>query len=117
MTLKQAAAGLPFGGGKAVLAVRAVPDPESTERRELLLRHAAFVDALGGTYLTAADMNTDASDMDVMGEGTTYVLGRSPGNGGAGDPAAGTAGGGVHGIVSSAARRFGTTELAGGAVL
>jgi leucine dehydrogenase len=117
MTLKQAAAGLPFGGGKAVLAVRSVPDPGSAERRELLLRHAAFVDALGGTYLTAADMNTDASDMDVMGERTAHVLGRSPEHGGAGDPAAGTAVGVFHGIVASAERKFGTTDLAGRTVL
>ena len=58
MTFKQAAAHLPYGGGKAVLAVPTVPPPGSSARREILLRYAALVDSLHGTYVTAADMNT-----------------------------------------------------------
>src|SRR5436190_18293473 len=51
MTLKQAAANLPFGGGKAVLAVREVPPRESEERTRLLKSYARVVDALHGTYV------------------------------------------------------------------
>ena len=43
MTFKQAAAHLPYGGGKAVLAVPNVPPPGSSARREILLRYAALV--------------------------------------------------------------------------
>jgi leucine dehydrogenase len=110
MTLKQAAAELPFGGGKAVLAVRDVPTAEA--RRLLLLRYAALVDALGGTYVTAADMNTGEADMDVIGERSAHVFGRSREQGGAGDPAAGTAEGVFHGIKAAVDHVFGSSDLA-----
>jgi leucine dehydrogenase len=117
MTLKQAAAGLPYGGGKAVLAVPQIPERGSPERRDLLLRYADLVDGLGGTYVTAADMNTSAPDMDVIGERTTHVLGRSVAHGGSGDPGRGTAVGVFHGIRASVRRAFGDAELAGRTVL
>jgi leucine dehydrogenase len=117
MTLKQAAAGLPYGGGKAVLAVPEVPAPGSEARRDLLLRYAQMVDALGGSYVTAADMNTGQADMDVVGERTSYVLGRSRERGGSGDPAPGTALGVFHGILSTARHAFGSPELGGRTVL
>jgi leucine dehydrogenase len=115
MTLKQAAADLPFGGGKAVLAV---PDvPAGLERRKLLLRYAQLVDSLGGTYVTAADMNTGQADMDVISERCPYVLGRSPERGGSGDPGPATARGVFHGIAASAAHVWGDAGLAGRSVL
>ena len=117
MTLKQAVADLPYGGGKAVLAVPRVPAPGSSARREVLLRYAALVDSLHGTYVTAADMNTGAADMDVIGERTTHVLGRSRDGGGAGDPASGTALGVFHGIRSAWRHANGSADLDGVAVL
>ena len=50
MTWKQAAAELPYGGGKAVIAVPSVPAPGSEDRRDLLFRYAELVedDALEG---------------------------------------------------------------------
>src|SRR5439155_23672390 len=117
MTLKQAVADLPYGGGKAVLAVPRVPAPGSSARREVLLRYAALVDSLHGTYVTAADMNTGAADMDVIGERTTHVLGRSRDRGGAGDPAPGTALGVFHGIRSTWRHVSGSPDLAGVRVL
>ncbi len=117
MTLKHAAADLPYGGGKAVIAVPELPPPNSEERHTLLLRYARMVDALGGTYVTAADMNTGQADMDVIGEGTTHVLGRSPELGGSGDPAPGTAAGVFQGIRASAQRGLGSDELDGCTVL
>ena len=117
MTLKQAAAALPYGGGKAVLAVPSVPAPGSPEREALLRRYADIVDALGGTYVTAADMNTGQADMDVVGERTTHVLGRSRERGGSGDPAPSTAVGVFHGIVASLAHAFGSHAVEGRTVL
>lgn len=96
MTLKNAAAGLPFGGGKAVLAVDAIP--QGDDRRRLLERYAELLASLGGTYVTACDMNTTVADMDVIGERCPSVLGRSPGNGGSGSSAPATAIGVFHGI-------------------
>ncbi|HEY6567186.1 MAG TPA: Glu/Leu/Phe/Val dehydrogenase dimerization domain-containing protein [Actinomycetota bacterium] len=111
MTLKQAAANLPYGGGKAVLAVPEVPPPGSDARHTILRRYADLVDSLGGTYVTAADMNTGQADMDVVGERTRFVLGRSRERGGSGDPAPGTALGVFHGIVASVRRTFGSPVL------
>ena len=117
MTLKQAIAGLPYGGGKAVLAVPEVPPAGSEQRLAILRRYARMVDALGGTYVTAADMNTGKADMDVIGEHTTHVLGRSPDHGGSGDPASGTAQGVFHGIVATMRHAVGSPSLAGHSVL
>jgi leucine dehydrogenase len=115
MTLKCAAAGLPTGGGKAVLAVPALPT--GAERRALLLRYGRLIDTLRGTYRTGPDMNTAAADMDVLGEVTEYAFGRSPGNGGSGSSAPDTAVGVWHGIRASCAHAFGSPDLAGRTVL
>lgn len=117
MTWKQAAAGMPYGGGKAVLAVPDVPAPGTPERRALLLRYADLVESLHGTYVTAADMNTGEADMDTVGERTVHVLGRSRANGGSGDPGAATARGVFHGIEATMKRAFGSDDLSGRSVV
>jgi leucine dehydrogenase len=115
MTLKQAAADLPYGGGKAVLSVPEIPS--GSARRTLFSRYAELVSSMGGTYVTAADMNTGQSDMDVVAERCSHVLGRSRERGGSGDPAPSTATGVYHGIVATARRAFGSADLAGRTVL
>jgi glutamate dehydrogenase/leucine dehydrogenase len=106
MTSKLAAAGLPFGGGKAVLAVREIPDGE--ERRELLLRYAETVASLRGGFVTAPDVNTSESDMDVVAERAPgFVFCRSASNGGSGSSAPATAIGVFHGIRTTAQRVLG----------
>ena len=117
MTMKQAAAGLDFGGGKAVLAVPSLPAPGSPERRALMLRYGDLVESMGGTYVTAADMNTGESDLDVVGERTAHVLGRSVACGGSGSSAEATALGVFHGIVASIRHAFADEDLTGRRVL
>jgi glutamate dehydrogenase/leucine dehydrogenase len=117
MTLKQAAADTPYGGGKAVIAVEEGPPPASDDRRALLLRYAGLVDSLHGTYVTAADMNTGEADMDTIGERTSHVLGRSTANGGSGDPGAATAIGLYHGLRAAVRHSFGSEDLEGRSVL
>jgi leucine dehydrogenase len=115
MTLKMAGIDVPFGGGKAVLAV---PGPlEARERRELLLRYGRLVDSLGGTYRTGPDVNTTVEDMDVIAERTPYVFCRSVDRGGSGDPGPYTARGVFHGIRASVRHVFGSEELADRSVL
>jgi valine dehydrogenase (NAD+) len=96
MTRKLAVAGLPFGGGKAVIEVPEIPSGE--KRRALFRRYGDLVASLGGTYRTSSDMNTGEADMDVIGERTDYVFGRSVEAGGSGNPAPPTAVGVFHGI-------------------
>jgi leucine dehydrogenase len=115
MTLKMAVAGLPMGGGKSVLVVPGELDP--AVRRDLLLRHARNVDALGGRYRTGPDMNTTSADMDTLSEVTPYAFGRSVDNGGSGSSAPDTAVGVFHGIVASVAHLDGSEDLTGKRVL
>src|SRR5918995_2447403 len=117
MTWKQAAADMPYGGGKAVIAVPDVPPRGTEARRTLLHRYADLVESLHGTYVTAADMNTGEADMDVVGERTSHVLGRSLANRGSGDPGADTARGVFHGIEATVQHVFGAEDLAGRSVL
>ena len=111
MTMKQAAAGLDFGGGKAVLAVSDIPAHGSAARRELMLRYGGLVESLGGSYLTAADMNTGEADLDIVGERTTHVLGRSLACGGSGSSAGATAVGVFHALRASVRHAFGSDDL------
>ena len=115
MTRKLAVAGLPFGGGKAVIAVPEIPSGE--QRRALFLRYGDLVASLGGTYRTSSDMNTGEADMDVIGERTEYVFGRSVEAGGSGNPAPPTAVGVYHGIRASLSHVFGSDALDGRVVL
>ncbi|HYZ79199.1 MAG TPA: Glu/Leu/Phe/Val dehydrogenase dimerization domain-containing protein [Gaiellaceae bacterium] len=109
MTLKMAAVDMPFGGGKAVLAVPELLADEA--RRGLLLRYADLVASLRGTFHTGPDVNTSVADMDVIGERCSYVFCRSEEHGGSGDPGPHTARGVFHGIRASVRHVFGTDSL------
>jgi leucine dehydrogenase len=115
MTRKLAVLGLPFGGGKAVLDVPAVPTGD--ERRRLLERYADLLSSLGGSFVTGPDVNTGEADMDVIGERSRYVFCRSVGNGGSGDPSIHTALGVFHGIRASLRHLDGRDDLEGRTVL
>lgn len=87
MTLKASAAGLDLGGGKAVML-----DDGRTELREARMRAAAeAIDELRGAYITAEDIGTTTADMDLMAQHTPWVVGKSLGGGGRGDPSPVTA--------------------------
>jgi valine dehydrogenase (NAD+) len=86
-TLKASAAGLDLGGGKAVM----IDDGRSELRAARLDAAARVIDDLGGAYITAEDIGTTTADMDRMGRATHFVVGRSRGNGGGGDPSPVTA--------------------------
>jgi leucine dehydrogenase len=111
MTLKNAVADLPFGGGKSVLAVPEVPEGEA--RTELMRRYADLIASLGGSYVTACDMNTTERDMDVVGERCPHVMGRTQAAGGSGTSAPDTATGVFHGIRASLAHVFGSDDPSG----
>ena len=117
MTMKQAAAGLPYGGGKAVLAVPAVPARGSTERAAVLDAYASLIDALHGTYVTAADMNTGPDDMDEIATRTPHVLGRSAAAGGSGDPGEEPRSASTTQSVPTCRHAFGTEDLEGRTML
>lgn len=116
MTAKMAIAGLPFGGGKAVLAVPTIPKGE--ERRRLLLWYGEMIATLRGAFVTGPDMNTTSTDMDLVGrKAPRYVFARSLAHGGCGPTGPGTAVGVLHGIRASLAYAFGSPDVAGRSVL
>jgi leucine dehydrogenase len=68
MTYKCALAGLPAGGGKGVVMLR-----EGLDRERGFERLGAFVDSLGGGFLTAGDLGTTAADLEAMSRRTAHV--------------------------------------------
>jgi leucine dehydrogenase len=88
MTYKNALAGLPFGGGKAVLQM-----PAGTFDRAAMFRALGdAVESLGGAYITAEDVGTSIADMRSVAERTGYVAGLDARSGLAGgDPSPWTA--------------------------
>ena len=112
MTWKMAGAGMPRGGGKAVLAVPELPAGEP--RRRLLRRYGELVASLGGSYRTAGDMNISPEDLDVVAETCPWVYGTT---GRGGNSGRGTARGGLHAIRATVEHVFGSPELAGRKVL
>jgi glutamate dehydrogenase/leucine dehydrogenase len=109
MTLKSAAAGIFVGGGKAVL----LDDGAWQDREARLLAFADVLERIGGSYVTTEDVGTSPADMDVIATRTRWVVGRSPANGGTGDPSPATART-VFGAIDAAARsHLGAASLAG----
>ena len=62
MSYKAALAGLPFGGGKAVL-IRPAHVPS---RAALFEAFGSFIETLKGRYITAVDSGTSSADMDCI---------------------------------------------------
>jgi leucine dehydrogenase len=95
MTDKAALAGLPYGGGKTVVALcpGTAAHYVGTRRSDLLADIGEAIDALGGRYITGPDVGTTPDDMAVIGRRTPHVLCRPQHVGGSGDSSAPTAAG------------------------
>src|SRR4051812_23413908 len=109
MAYKAACAGLDLGGGKAVI----IGDPATDKTEALLRSYGRFVQSLGGRYFTACDVGTYVEDMDVIALESSFVTGRSPAHGGAGDSSILTAYGVFQGMRAAAEATWGTPSLAG----
>lgn len=108
MTFKSAAAGLPLGGGKAVILCA----PAELSRRRLH-GYARFVESFRGRYITAADAGTTSEDLDRIAERTRHVVGLTTARGGSGDTGDMTAFGVAQAMRAAAGHRWGTPELTG----
>ena len=109
MTYKYAAAGLPYGGAKAVI----IADPSRGKTTALLDAFADFVERLGGEYVTAEDSGTDTSDIRRFSARTSHV--RNLPLEGDGDGALCTAWGVFHAITTALEYR-GRPKFAGSLV-
>jgi len=106
MSYKSALAGLPVGGGKAVI----IGDPDRLKSRDLLHAYGAFIDRLGGIFSTGEDVGMGMADIDIVSEMTRHVGGTSTGSG---DPSIATAVGVIHGLRAVAEHRFGKSGFGG----
>ena len=104
MTLKNAAAGLALGGGKAVI----IGDPAKLKSKEFFLAYAEFINSLGGKYYTAEDVNIGADDVAMINAGTKYVTGTPEVSG---NPSPFTARGVFVGMKAGASVQFGSDSL------
>jgi leucine dehydrogenase len=104
MSYKNAMAGLPAGGGKAVILAGADKSPE------LLDAFARAVESLGGRYITAQDVGMSEADMVALSRTTAHVAGL-PGQGG--DPGPSTARGVYLGIKAAVRRALGRESMQG----
>lgn len=109
MTFKAAASGMPLGGGKAVI----IGDPATIKTPDLLRAYGSFIDSLGGRYVSAADVGTTSDDLDLIGESTQHVVGRSTHAGGSGDSGFSTAFGVYTSMIAAAERTWGDSGLRG----
>ena len=110
MSYKNAMAGLPLGGGKAVV----LADKDRTKTREMLTAFGQAVNSLGGKYVTAEDVGMSVADMIEISKQTKFVAGL-PVEGGevGGDPGPHTSLGVFLGIKAAVKRALGKDSLAG----
>jgi len=110
MSYKNAMAGLPLGGGKAVL----LADADKSKSPDLLHAFGKAVDHLGGRYVTAEDVGMSVADMIEVARSTKFVAGlpNSAGDVG-GDPGPHTSLGVFLGIKAAVKWALGKDSLSG----
>ncbi|WP_396655206.1 Glu/Leu/Phe/Val dehydrogenase dimerization domain-containing protein [Microbacterium sp.] len=113
MTLKNAAAGLDAGGGKAVIGLPegTVLDPE--RRRAAFLDLGDAVESMAGLYRTAEDVGSTTEDMLVVSERTAHVVGLPDAVGGSGEPAGPTSVGVYEALRATLERVTGSSDITG----
>ena len=110
MSFKNAMAGLPMGGGKAVVIL----DKDGTKTQAMLHAFGDAVEAMGGQYVTAEDVGASVADMQEVATRTKHVCGLPADEGDAGgDPGPFTAMGIYHGIKAAVAHKLGKDSVDG----
>lgn len=104
MTYKSALAGLPLGGGKAVI----IGDAKTDKSEALFKSYGRFIDSLGGKYITAEDVNIRTNDIDMVATQTRYVAGTGDK---AGDPSPHTAYGAYLGLKAAVKHALNKDDL------
>ena len=105
MSYKAALAGLPMGGGKAVI----MRNPHVENRAALFEAFGRFIDTLHGRFIIAVDSGTSTLDMDCIAHSTPYVTSTTA----SGDPSPHAAMGVFAGIRATTSFRLGSDDLRG----
>src|SRR5688572_6993968 len=110
MSYKNAMAGLPLGGGKAVI----LADQGRTKTPEMLAAYGRAVERLGGAYVTAEDVGMSVKDLVEISHATRFVAGLPVADGQVGgDPGPHTSYGVYLGVRAAAKRALGKDGLDG----
>lgn len=72
MTYKCALAGVPYGGGKAVI----MADPQNPKTKEYLQAYAKKVNFLSGNFFTGEDVGMNQNDIEILAEASPFIKGR-----------------------------------------
>jgi len=110
MSYKNAMAGLPLGGGKAVI----LADAARTKTPEMLAAYGRAVEQLGGSYVTAEDVGMSVADLVEISRQTRFIAGLPVAEGEVGgDPGPHTSYGVYLGVKAAAKRALGKDSLDG----
>ncbi len=110
MSFKNAMAGLPMGGGKAVI----LADADETKTPEMLAAFGRAIEALGGRYVTAQDVGMSNADLVTVARHTRHITGLPvKGDAAGGDSGPSTAMGVFLGLKAAAKRALGRDEMRG----
>jgi valine dehydrogenase (NAD+) len=113
MTYKNAAAGLPFGGGKTVIAVPSSVPLTPALRADALADAGELIAGFGGTYLGGPDLGTGPEDMLYLRSFTDHVFCLPEARGGTGSSSGPTAHGVLAAIRAGLSAVFGSPSTAG----
>src|SRR5947199_8668580 len=110
MSYKNAMAGLPLGGGKAVI----LADSDRTKTPDMLHAFGRAVEHLGGRYVTAEDVGMSVADMIEVRRTTEFVAGLpNSGSDVGGDPGPHTSLGVFLGIKAAVKHALGKDSVEG----
>jgi leucine dehydrogenase len=107
MSYKCALAGLPLGGGKAVI----IGDPANLKTEPLLKAYGGFLNRVGDRFSTGEDVGFTLADCEIIRSVSPYVAGTD--SRGAGDPSIHTALGAFHGLRAVLETRFDRPDFDG----
>ena len=113
MTYKAAVAGLPLGGGNALI----MADPHKDKAAAMFGSFGRFVDTLGGRYITTEGMGASTQDLEWASYETDYVVGLPEALGGNGNPSSVTGFGIFQGMRACAKAAWGSASLEGRTVV
>lgn len=109
MSYKNAMAGLPLGGAKAVI----IANSKTDKSEKLFKAFGKCVEKMGGKYITAEDVGMTTEDMMTIASETKFVAGLPHGDHASGDPSPFTARGVYNGIRAAVKYKIGKDSLEG----
>ncbi|ATW26167.1 Glu/Leu/Phe/Val family dehydrogenase [Candidatus Formimonas warabiya] len=109
MTYKNAAGGINFGGGKAII----IGDAKKDKTEDLLRAYGRLIEGLGGRFIGGVDIGTDEDDMVIVHQETNNCTALPEAYGGGGSTSMATAHGVYNGIKAAADEVFGSPSLNG----